>query len=117
MTWADGEDATGLHDVSNVGGHRDSDDGAAKTYWLGLPTVRQGAGRQRATAARPAGLCRPLMRLPIALQQQLHVVVAMFVAVVALGTAQDAPQPALVSLREIQGSGDVSPYDGQTVRL
>lgn len=57
------------------------------------------------------------MRLPIALQQQLHVVVAMFVAVVALGAAQDAPQPALVSLREIQGSGDVSPYDGQTVRL
>lgn len=41
---------------------------------------------------------------------------AAIVGVVTYAAAQDAPP--LVTLREIQGSGDdVSPYEGQTVRL
>ena len=56
--------------------------------------------------------CRPLMELPFALWRR-----AVIIGALVLVAAQDSP-PALVTLREIQGSGDdASPYEGQTVRV
>ena len=46
-----------------------------------------------------------------------QLLVVAILGIVALVTAQDPPLPVLVTLRELQGSGDESPYEGQVVRL